>query len=79
MHTPDEIMRRLERGLATIAIQFGQLAAHTRNGPVYLSTLDVIDNEMQRMHFLVTELRDAQQRGHEHERTSHTHAHRQGA
>jgi hypothetical protein len=34
---------------------------------------------MQRMHFLVTELRDAQQRGLEHERASHTHAHRQGA
>jgi hypothetical protein len=65
MHTTEEIIRRLESGLTTIAIEFGRLhmAKNAEAEPLDVGTsIHTISAEMQRMNFFLYELQDAARR-----------------
>ena len=65
MYTTKEIIRRLESGLTTIAIEFGRLhmAKNAEAEPLDVGpSIDAISTEMQRMNFFLYELQDAARR-----------------
>jgi hypothetical protein len=62
MHTTEEIIRRLESGLTTIAIEFGWLhmAKNAEAEPLDIGpSIHAISTEMQRTNFFLYELQDA--------------------
>lgn len=62
MHIDEQIIRRLESGLTTIAIQFRRLyminAREAEPADVRIA-IDAIGTEMQRMNYFLTELHNA--------------------
>jgi hypothetical protein len=59
MHSNDEIIRRLESGLTTIAIEFRRLHMIEGGSADVQLAIATIGREMERMNFFLTELHNA--------------------